>query len=193
MASSYWTPGRVSMVRLQAGYLRCPDIVKEFLEIKICEQLDAPRDDDFTTTWRQWCKENIAHIKKYRFWSTQAKEEVDDGLQIPTFKDADITFVGHLMNIIDKDNKGLSNKDKGLSDKDNKGLSNKDNKGLSDNEREGFMKMKDFRNHIAHNTSSEIETDEEFEDWFQKIEDVVEQLFDNHTVNGEMNRQKSVL
>ena len=39
MASNYWTEGRILMVRMQAGYIRCNDIAKEFLQIQICEQL----------------------------------------------------------------------------------------------------------------------------------------------------------
>ena len=95
MASNYWTDGRIRMARLQAGYLRCNDIVKEFVEIKISEKLGSPRSD-FRSTWRRWCHENIDLIKKYRFWKSQAKE-VDGGEEIPTFDDVDITFIAHLM------------------------------------------------------------------------------------------------
>ena len=105
MASNYWTDGRVRMARLQAGYLRCNDIVKEFVEIKISEKLGFPRVN-FRSTWRQWCHENMAFIKKYRFWKSQAKEE-DAGEEIPTFDDVDITFMAHLMKEIEPECPGL--------------------------------------------------------------------------------------
>ena len=105
MASNYWTDGRIRMARLQAGYLRCNDIVKEFVEIKISEKLGSPRSD-FPATWRQWCHDNIAYIKKYRFWKNQAKEE-DGGEEIPTFDDVDITFFAHLMKEIEPDCPGF--------------------------------------------------------------------------------------
>ena len=32
MASNYWTDGRVRMARLQAGFVRCNDIIKDFVQ-----------------------------------------------------------------------------------------------------------------------------------------------------------------
>ena len=64
MAARYYTDGRVRMLRLQAGFLRCHDIVKEFVEIKLSELLGVPRED-FPTTWRRWCHDNIAFIRRY--------------------------------------------------------------------------------------------------------------------------------
>ena len=103
MASNYWTEDRVFMVRFQASFLRCNDIVKEYLQIKICQELGVPRDDDFaTTTWRRWCHENIVFIRRYRFWRNQAKEE-DEGEEIPVFDGVDITFFSYLMREIIQD------------------------------------------------------------------------------------------
>ena len=95
MASSYYSESRILMIRLQAGFLRCNDIVKEFVEIKLSETLTLPRAD-FSTTWRRWCHENIAFISKYQFWKKLAKEE-DDGEEIPVFEEGDITFFSYLM------------------------------------------------------------------------------------------------
>ena len=102
MATNYFTDGRVRMLRLQAGFLRCHDIVKEFVKIKISEQLGLPCCDFPTTTWRRWCHENIAFIRRYRFWRNQAKEE-DEGEEIPIFDKVDITFFSYLMRVIVQD------------------------------------------------------------------------------------------
>ena len=64
MATRYFTDGRVRVLRLQAGFLRCNDIVKEFVEIKLSEQLGLPRAD-FLATWRRWCHANIVFIRRY--------------------------------------------------------------------------------------------------------------------------------
>ena len=96
MASRYFTDGRLRKLRLQAGFLRCNDIVKEFVEIKLSELLGLPRTDFPTTTWRRWCHDNIAFIRRYRFWRNLAKEE-DEGEDIPIFDEVDITFFSHLM------------------------------------------------------------------------------------------------
>ena len=102
MAARYYTDGRVLMLRLQAGFLRCNDIVKEFVEIKLSEALGLPRTDFPTTTWRRWCHDNIAFIRRYRFWRNQAKEE-DEGEEIPIFDEVDITFFSYLMREIAED------------------------------------------------------------------------------------------
>ena len=101
MASRYFTDGRLRVLRLQAGFVRCNDIVKEFVEIKLSERLGMPRSD-FPTTWRRWCHDNIAFIKRYRFWRNQAKEE-DEGEEIPIFDEVDITFFSYLMREIAED------------------------------------------------------------------------------------------
>ena len=107
MASNYWTEGRKLMVRLQAGYIRCNDIAKEFLEVQICDHLGSPRAD-FDATWRRWCHANIAHIRRYRFWNNQAKEE-DEGEEIPVFTEIDVTFISYLLRAIDPDHRGFRN------------------------------------------------------------------------------------
>ena len=101
MASRYFTDGRLRVLRLQAALYHCNDIVKEFVEIKLSELLGLPRVD-FPTTWRRWCHNNIAFIRRYRFWRNQAKEE-DAGELIPIFDEVDITFFSHLMREIAAD------------------------------------------------------------------------------------------
>ena len=80
MASNYWTESRIRITRVQAGFVRCNDIVKEYVEIKLSEKYSVSRDE-FLMTWRRWCHENIDHIKRYRFWRNQAKEE-DEGREM---------------------------------------------------------------------------------------------------------------
>ena len=134
------------MARFQAGFLCCNDIAKEFLRIKICQELSVSPDLDFaTTTWRQWCHDKITQIKRYRFWNKQTKEE-DDGEEIPTFENIDVTFVGHLLQNIEPDCPA-------------------------------FDKMRNFRNEIAHNPPAEISHDIELDDWFRRMEDIVNELF----------------
>ena len=99
MATKYFTEGRVRMLRLHAGFLRCHDIVKEFVEITLSEALGIPRTDFQTLTWPRWCHENIAFIRRYHFWRNQAKEE-DEGEEIPVFDEVDITFCSYLMRAI---------------------------------------------------------------------------------------------
>ena len=145
MASSYYTDGRVRMMRLQAGFVRCNDIVKDFVRVKLSETLGFALPD-FPDAWRQWCHDNHDHIRRYRFWRNQSKE-MDGDKEIPIFDDVDITFFNHLMTVIAPDCPG-------------------------------FDKMKEFRNHLAHSTSTEMDDELEFEDWFRKIEDAVDSLFD---------------
>ena len=115
MASRYLTDGRVRMKRVEAGFLRCNDIVKEFVEIKISERLGLPRADFQTTTWRQWCHDNIAFIRGYQLWRNQAKEE-DAGEEIPIFDEVDITFFSYLMREIAPDCPGFVESLNHLSD-----------------------------------------------------------------------------
>ena len=105
MAAKYFTDERVRMLRLQAGFVRCHDIVKEFVEIKLSAKLGLPRAD-FQATWRRWCHDNIAFIRRYRFWRNQAKEE-DEGEEIPIFDEVDITFFSYLMREIADDCPGF--------------------------------------------------------------------------------------
>ena len=77
MASNYWTDDRIRVTRVQAAFVRCNDIVKEFVEIKLSQKLGRARAD-FPSTWKQWCHDNITFIRRYIFWREQAKE-VDDG------------------------------------------------------------------------------------------------------------------
>ena len=147
MASSYYNDGRVRMLRLQAGFVRCNDIVKDFVRVKLSETLGFAVPD-FPDAWRQWCLDNHDHIRRYRFWRNQSKvKETDGDKEIPIFNDADITFFSHLMTVIAPDCPG-------------------------------FNKMKEFRNHLAHSTKTEIDDELDFEDWFRKIEDAVDSLFD---------------
>ena len=79
MASNYYTEGRIRMMRLQAGLVCCNDIVKDFVQIKISEQLGVTHSD-FKTTWRRWCHQNYEHITKYRHWrdrSTVSQDKKD--------------------------------------------------------------------------------------------------------------------
>ena len=101
MASNYWTENRMRVTRLQAAFVRCNDIVKEFVEIKLSEQLGLPRTD-FPVTWKRWCHDNIAFIRRYRFWRNQAKVE-DEGEEIPVFEEVDVTFFSYLMREITRD------------------------------------------------------------------------------------------
>ena len=68
-------------------------------------KLGLPRAD-FQATWRRWCHDNIAFIRRYRFWRNQAKEE-DEGEEIPIFDEVDITFFSYLMREIADDCPGF--------------------------------------------------------------------------------------
>ena len=108
MAARYFTDGRVRTLRLEAGFLCCNGIIKEFVEIKLSDRLGVPRTNFQTTTWRRWCHDNIAFIRGYQFWRNQAKEE-DEGEEIPVFDEVDITFFSYLMREIAEDCPGSQN------------------------------------------------------------------------------------
>ena len=159
-STNYWTENRIRMIRLHAAFLRCHDIVKEFVEIKLSETLGFPRAD-FPSTWKRWCHDNIAFVKKYSFWKRQSKEE-DEGEEIPVFEKGDITFFAYIMKKIVPDCPGLE-------------------------------KIRMFRNSLAHDPRTEIEEQLDFEEQFRQIEDAVDELFHEDTLQEERKKWRQVL
>ena len=159
-STNYWTENRIRAIRLHAGFLRCHDIVKEFVEIKLSEALGFPRAD-FPSTWKRWCHDNIAYVKRFPFWKRQSKEE-DEGEEIPVFEKGDITFFAFIMKKIVPDCPGLD-------------------------------RIRKFRNTLAHDPRTEIEEQLDFEEQFRQIEDAVDELFHEDTLQEERKKWRQVL